>query len=92
MLVENEHRASQASGETVYTCPMHPEVQSAEPGNCPKCGMVLTPKSETGDAGHKHEASDEASGGCCGGSSHKHDDKAAGGGCCGGHKHEHAHQ
>ena len=26
---------------TVYTCPMHPEVQSEKPGNCPKCGMKL---------------------------------------------------
>ena len=24
-----------------YTCPMHPEVQSDQPGNCPKCGMKL---------------------------------------------------
>jgi P-type Cu+ transporter len=24
-----------------YTCPMHPEVESAEPGNCPVCGMSL---------------------------------------------------
>ncbi len=24
-----------------YTCPMHPEVQSDKPGNCPKCGMKL---------------------------------------------------
>ncbi len=24
-----------------YTCPMHPEVQSPEPGSCPKCGMAL---------------------------------------------------
>jgi len=28
-----------------YTCPMHPEVQSDEPGDCPKCGMKLV-KSE----------------------------------------------
>ena len=25
----------------VYTCPMHPEVQQNEPGNCPICGMNL---------------------------------------------------
>ena len=25
----------------VYTCPMHPEVQSDQPGSCPKCGMAL---------------------------------------------------
>jgi FtsP/CotA-like multicopper oxidase with cupredoxin domain len=25
----------------VYVCPMHPEVMSDEPGNCPKCGMKL---------------------------------------------------
>lgn len=27
--------------KAVYTCPMHPEVQKAEPGKCPKCGMNL---------------------------------------------------
>ena len=25
----------------VYTCPMHPDVVSDEPGSCPKCGMKL---------------------------------------------------
>jgi uncharacterized protein len=30
--------------DTVYTCPMHPEVESSEPGRCPKCGMDLQPK------------------------------------------------
>ena len=25
----------------IYTCPMHPEVFSEQPGICPKCGMEL---------------------------------------------------
>jgi len=33
-----------ASGKTIFTCPMHPEVQQNHPGNCPKCGMALEPK------------------------------------------------
>jgi Cu+-exporting ATPase len=36
-----------ASGETIYTCPMHPEVQQNGPGSCPKCGMTLEPKKIT---------------------------------------------
>jgi hypothetical protein len=32
--------------DTVYTCPMHPEVESSEPGRCPKCGMDLQPKDD----------------------------------------------
>jgi len=27
--------------QSEYTCPMHPEVRQACPGNCPKCGMAL---------------------------------------------------
>ena len=38
-----------------YTCPMHPEVVSREPGRCPKCGMTLVPRSGTKEhAGHGH--------------------------------------
>ena len=33
-----------AQTRTIYTCPMHPEVQSSNPGNCPKCGMTLVKK------------------------------------------------
>jgi FtsP/CotA-like multicopper oxidase with cupredoxin domain len=28
-------------GAVAYVCPMHPDVTSAEPGRCPKCGMKL---------------------------------------------------
>ncbi len=31
----------EAPAGTIYTCPMHPEVQQDHPGNCPKCGMSL---------------------------------------------------
>ena len=33
-----------SDGATVYTCPMHPEVSSSQPGHCPKCGMTLVLK------------------------------------------------
>ena len=26
---------------STYTCPMHPEIESPDPGTCPKCGMAL---------------------------------------------------
>ncbi|MER1941877.1 copper-translocating P-type ATPase [Castellaniella sp. FW104-16D08] len=50
-----------------YTCPMHPEVISDQPGDCPKCGMHLVPV-ESGEPqahsshdnchghGHAHQA------------------------------------
>ncbi len=30
--------------DTLYTCPMHPEVRQHRPGTCPKCGMALEPE------------------------------------------------
>ena len=37
---EHSHSISSAL-QMIYTCPMHPEVKSTKPGNCPKCGMKL---------------------------------------------------
>ncbi len=34
--------------KTIYTCPMHPEVVQDGPGDCPKCGMALEPKTVAG--------------------------------------------
>jgi Cu+-exporting ATPase len=30
-----------STAKPIYTCPMHPEVQVDDPGECPKCGMTL---------------------------------------------------
>lgn len=32
-----------AGAEQIYTCSMHPQVRSTEPGKCPICGMDLIP-------------------------------------------------
>ncbi len=29
--------------DTVYTCPMHPQIRQIGPGSCPICGMALEP-------------------------------------------------
>jgi len=29
--------------DSEFTCPMHPEIRTQEPGSCPKCGMALEP-------------------------------------------------
>ncbi len=35
--------AAAPTDASLYTCPMHPEIQQAGPGACPKCGMALEP-------------------------------------------------
>ena len=41
---DGEHQSgTQASQEQLYTCGMHPQVIQNKPGNCPICGMKLTP-------------------------------------------------
>lgn len=48
-----------ATGKPVYTCVMHPEVQSDKPGKCPKCGMDLVLKDgAAGPQEHEHAKPD----------------------------------
>ena len=46
---------SEAGHTFIYVCPMHPEVRSDEPGDCPKCGMKLRREEQpTPPTEHKH--------------------------------------
>lgn len=37
----------QEQAPTSYTCPMHTDIHSPKPGNCPKCGMTLIPEKKS---------------------------------------------
>ncbi len=41
--LEQKEEPSVVAG-TIYTCPMHPEIEQVGPGSCPICGMALEPK------------------------------------------------
>jgi Cu+-exporting ATPase len=43
---------------TQYTCPMDPEIDRDEPGDCPICGMALEPMTPSADAGPNPELVD----------------------------------
>lgn len=43
---------------SIFTCPMHPEIEQVGPGICPKCGMALEPKDVSADPGPNHELAD----------------------------------
>jgi hypothetical protein len=38
-----QHPSTAAPATPQFTCPMHPEVISDQPGKCPKCEMDLVP-------------------------------------------------
>ncbi len=44
------------AANAIYTCPMHPEVEQDRPGNCPKCGMTLEPKTAKAGTGDEESA------------------------------------
>ncbi|MBI4929490.1 MAG: hypothetical protein HY841_01920 [Bacteroidetes bacterium] len=42
---QNKNVSDSTKQDTIiYTCSMHPEIQSSKPGKCPKCGMELIQK------------------------------------------------
>ncbi len=45
---DKTNEAKETTAAKSYTCPMHPEVTSDAPGECPKCGMDLVPKNDEG--------------------------------------------
>ncbi len=52
-------QAQDPDRQTVYTCPMHPEVEQIGPGSCPICGMDLEPKFiDTSDDGEQAQYRD----------------------------------
>lgn len=61
---ENSDLASnQDKSEELYTCGMHPNVIQEGPGNCPICGMNLTPLNSPTDSNNTDNANDTASNG-----------------------------
>lgn len=53
---QQEHEP--ASSDTVYTCPMHPEIRQPSPGDCPICGMALEAEEVKLEDGPSAELSD----------------------------------
>jgi P-type Cu+ transporter len=45
---DSEEPEKKPRGKATYTCPMHPEIEQDKPGDCPKCGMALEPKTVSG--------------------------------------------
>ncbi len=44
--------------DTIYTCPMHPQIRQKGPGHCPICGMALEPEMPALEEGENPELVD----------------------------------
>ncbi|KFC63488.1 MULTISPECIES: heavy metal translocating P-type ATPase [Massilia] len=55
---ETESAPLAAPAGTIYTCPMHPEIQQPGPGTCPICGMSLEPMMPTLEEDENPELTD----------------------------------
>ncbi len=49
--------------ETIYTCPMHPQIRQNEPGKCPICAMQLVPAANQPKSATKEATTAEAENG-----------------------------
>ncbi|MDH2399627.1 heavy metal translocating P-type ATPase [Bradyrhizobium sp. SSUT18] len=55
---EQKTPAPEMPADTIYTCPMHPDVRQVGPGSCPICGMALEPEVASLDTGPNPELAD----------------------------------
>ena len=56
---DHQHREAQQDSDIQYTCSMHPQVVTDEPGDCPICGMELVPKDKVDKNGDKDDGERE---------------------------------
>ncbi|MBS1607228.1 MAG: multicopper oxidase domain-containing protein, partial [Bacteroidetes bacterium] len=52
LLTDTSTIKSDSDSVAIYSCPMHPEIQSSQPSRCPKCGMKLEIKEGMGGQMH----------------------------------------
>src|SRR6266550_4590954 len=57
-LTQGPRAAEPVAADTIYTCPMHPQIRQVGPGSCPICGMALEPELATLDTAPNPELAD----------------------------------
>jgi membrane fusion protein, copper/silver efflux system len=48
--INNDNHRHEVAQGTIWTCSMHPQIQTDSPGKCPICGMDLIPLVQTGSS------------------------------------------